>query len=152
MSTKKPINDSLLNNPIWITLIDFEALCFNLARELYTFNQPIPDFSTRNPGVLESCLETPLQKFDKNDLYPTFAKKLAALFYFLIKNHPFQNGNKRIAVTALLVVLHFNGKWMRVDSIKIYRFAKNVASSDRKDKDEVLREIEKFVIDHMINF
>jgi death-on-curing protein len=141
-----------LNNPVWITLTDFEALSFNLARELYTFNQPIPDFSTRNPGILESCLETPLQKFNKKDLYPTFAKKLAALFYFLIKNHPFQNGNKRIAVTALLVVLYSNGRWIKVDPLKIYKFAKSVASSDRKNKNEVLIRIEKFIADHMINF
>jgi len=34
-------------------------------------------------------------------LYPTLVSKASFLFYLMIKNHPFQNGNKRIAITTL---------------------------------------------------
>lgn len=152
MSTKKHIEDLLSSNPRWVKLSDFEALCFDLARELLSFEQPIPDFSTRNPGILESSLETPLQEFGGKKLYPTFERKLAALFYFLTKNHPFQNGNKRIAVTTLFTVLYFNGKWIRVNPLGLYRLAKAVSASHRGEKDKMMGKIERFVKKNIVNF
>lgn len=90
MSTKKPTGSSPRNKTNWIQLSDFEPLCFNLARELMTFSEPIPDFGTRNPGVLESCLETPLVQFEGKDLYSSFEDKLSALFYLMIKTIHFK--------------------------------------------------------------
>jgi death-on-curing protein len=48
-------------------------------------------------------------------LYPTLVATAAILFYLMIKNHPFQNGNKRIAITTLLTFLYNNNKWLRAD-------------------------------------
>lgn len=73
------------------------------------------------------------------------------LFYLLIKNHPFQNGNKRIAVTSLLVFLIENGKYLQVDPILLYRFAKEVAESDSGRKDVVVSDIEQYLRDHLID-
>lgn len=36
-----------------------------------------------------------LQSFGKKDIYPTIEEKAAHLFYFMVKNHPFVDGNKR---------------------------------------------------------
>ena len=44
-----------------ITLAHVEFVSFKLAREMLEYNEPIPDFSTRFPNVLESCLLTPFQ-------------------------------------------------------------------------------------------
>ena len=93
-----------------ITVKEVEYIAFKLAQEMLSFDEPIPDFSTRFPNILESCLATPFQSFAKKSLYPTFVSKAAMLFYLLIKNHPFQNGNKRIAMTTLFVFLYRNGK------------------------------------------
>jgi len=38
----------------------------------------------------------PFQKFSGKDLYPGLLSKAAMLFYLLIKDHPFQNGNKEL--------------------------------------------------------
>ena len=91
-----------------------EYMAHNLAQKIMEWNEPIPDFSTRYSGKLESCLKTPFQSFAKRDLYPTIEDKASILFYLMIKNHPFQNGNKRIAVTSLLTFLSMNDKWLNI--------------------------------------
>ncbi len=128
-----------------LTIQDVERLAHTLARKLMAWNEKIPAFATRYPNILESCLLTPFQTFGKKDLYPTFHKKTAILFYLMIKNHPFQNGNKRIAVTALLVFLFNNGQWLKVPKEKLYKFAVWVAESDPDLKGGVLVAIEDFV-------
>ena len=105
-----------------ITVKEVEYIAFKLAQEMLSFDEPIPDFSTRFPNILESCLATPFQSFAKKSLYPTLVSKAAMLFYLLIKNHPFQNGNKRIAMTTLFVFLYRNGKWLKVDTQELYNF------------------------------
>jgi death-on-curing protein len=63
----------------------------------------------RDRGALESSIRQPLQSFAGEDLYPSIVEKAAALGYFLIANHPFVDGNKRIGHAALEVTLVLNG-------------------------------------------
>ncbi len=133
-----------------LTVKEVEHLSFRLARELMHYNEPIPDFSTRYPHKLESCIATPFQSFGGKDLYPTLVSKGSVLFYLMIKNHPFQNGNKRIAMTTLFVFLHMNKKWMKVDTQELYNFTVWIASSPPQFKDEALKTIEKFIKEHLI--
>ena len=133
-----------------ITVQEVEFLAFRLAREHLSFDEPIPDFSTRFPNALESCLVTPFMKFSGKSLYPSLTAKGSILFYLLIKNHPFQNGNKRIALTTLLVFLHRNGKWLKVDTQEFYNFTVWVAQSPAMLKDEVVMAIEKFTKSHLV--
>ena len=134
-----------------ITIKEVEYLAFRLAREHFSFNEPIPDFSTRFPNSLESCLVTPFQKFSGKSLYPSLVSKASNLFYLMIKNHPFQNGNKRIAITTLLVFLHENGKWLKIDNQSFYNFTVWVAQSPAELKEEVVIGIEKFIRSHLTN-
>jgi death-on-curing protein len=133
-----------------ITVKEVEYIAFKLAQEMLSFDEPIPDFSTRFPNILESCLATPFQSFAKKSLYPTFVSKAAMLFYLLIKNHPFQNGNKRIAMTTLFVFLYRNGKWLKVDTQELYNFTVWVAQSPRTVKDETVKATEKFLKTHLV--
>ena len=134
-----------------LTLKEIEYLSFRLARETMSFNEPIPDFSTRFPNTLESCLATPFQTFGRKSLYPSFLAKASILFYLLIKNHPFQNGNKRIAMTTFFLFLHKNKKWLKVDTQELYNFAVWVASSPPKLKDETVKAVEKTIRTHLID-
>ena len=134
-----------------ITIKEVEYLAFRLAREHLSFNEPIPDFSTRFPNSLESCLVTPFQKFSGKFLCPSLISKASILFYLMIKNHPFQNGNKRIAITTLLVFLHENGKWFKIDNQSFYNFTVWVAQSPAELKEEVVIGIEKFIQSHLVN-
>ena len=133
-----------------ITVQEVEFLAFRLARGHLSFDEPIPDFSTRRPNLLESCLVTPFMKFSDKSLYPSLLAKGSILFYLLIKNHPFQNGNKRIALTTLLMFLHKHDKWLRVDAQELYNFTVWVAQSPAVLKDEVVMGIEKFIKSHLV--
>ena len=134
-----------------ITLQEVEYIAFKLAREKLSFDEPIPDFSSRFPNVLESCLATPFQSFSGKSLYPSLVSRAAILFYLLIKNHPFQNGNKRVAMTTLFVFLYRNKKWVEVDAQELYNFTLWVAQSPRTVKDETVKAIEKFLKAHLVN-
>ncbi|MBI3956618.1 MAG: type II toxin-antitoxin system death-on-curing family toxin [Candidatus Kerfeldbacteria bacterium] len=129
-----------------LTVDEIQYLAHRLAKETMDFDEPIPEFSTRYPGKLESCIVLPFQKFARRSLYPTMTQRAAMLFYLLIKNHPFQNGNKRIAITSLFVYLYKNKRWLRVDTQELYNFAVWVASSPSKLKDEVVTAIDKFIL------
>jgi len=87
----------------------------------------------------------PLQVFNGNELYPSLKAKLATLFFLLIKNHPFQNGNKRIAVTTMLVILALNGKWLEASPYRLYLLAVNVSSSERTEKGIQIKKIGRFI-------
>jgi death-on-curing protein len=128
-----------------ITTADIEHIAFNLARDLLAFDEPIPDYSTRFPNTLESCLITPFQKFSRKPLYPSLVKKAGILLYLMIKN-----GNKRIALTTLFVFLHRNGKWLEVDAQELYNFTVWVAQSPAVLKDEVVMGIEKFIKSRLV--
>lgn len=144
----KPSED--LPQPKWIEPEDFEFICFNLARELLSFDEPIPDYSTRDENLLNSSLSSIKQTFDKELLYPTLSAQASVLFYSLIKNHPFVNGNKRIAVISLLVFLNLNGKWLNIPPKMLYDIAVLVAGSNSKKRDEILKIIqglfEKYIV------
>ena len=63
----------------------------------------------RDKSALESALHRPFQTFEGKDLYPSVIEKVAALLESLIKNHPFNDGNKRIGYTiSRLVLLNYN--------------------------------------------
>ena len=132
-----------------ITLSDVEQISFALAQELMAFDEPIPDYSTRFPNVLESCLGVPFQWFAGKPLYRGLISKSSILFYLMIKNHPFLNGNKRIAITTLLVLLYLNGKWLYVGMQDFYDFSMRVAASRAADKNSVMLDIKKFIKDHI---
>jgi death on curing protein len=63
----------------------------------------------RDMGALESALAQPRATFDGIDLHPTITGKAAALAYSLALNHPFVDGNKRVAHAAMEVFLQLNG-------------------------------------------
>ena len=128
-----------------LDVIEIEYVAHRLAQELMEYREPIPPFNTRYPDKLESCLKTPFQTFHKKSLYPTFEMKAAMLFYLLIKNHPFQNGNKRVAVVTLLYFLDKNGRTFDVDNKLLYEFSREIAASDAKDKDPVVSSIRDFI-------
>lgn len=121
-----------------------------LAKRTMAWDEPIPEFHTRYPNILESCVQTPFQQYGGKDLYKGIEGKGAILFYLMIKNHPFQNGNKRVAITTLLVFLFLNKKWLKVDDTEFYNFAVWVAQSPRDAKDDVVKYITKFIRKYIV--
>jgi death-on-curing protein len=63
----------------------------------------------RDFGALESALAQPEMTFDGEELYPSFIEKACALAHSLCMNHPFVDGNKRVAHAAMEIFLVLNG-------------------------------------------
>ena len=79
--------------------------------------------------------------------YPTLEAKAAHLLYFVIKNHPFSDGNKRIGAYLLVDFLARNGRLFRagtpvINDVGLAALALLVAESDPKAKDIMIRLIE----------
>ena len=134
-----------------ISVEEVEYTAFRLAREHLSFDEPIPDFETRLPHRLESCLLTPFMSFGGKSPYRSLTAKAAMLLYLMIKNHPFQNGNKRLAITTLLVFLHKNHKWLRVEPSTLYEFTMWVARSPAELKDATVKGAEDFLRAHIVD-
>lgn len=134
-----------------ISIQEVECVAHTLATEMMSWDEPIPPFGTRFPGTLEGCIAVPFGAFSRRPFYSGLTGKAAALFYLMIKNHPFQNGNKRIAVATLLLFLYKNKKWITVDNVEFYNFAKWVAESNPKLKNETVAAIKKFIETYLTN-
>ncbi len=80
-------------------------------------------------GRLEATLAVPRQTMFGEELYPDIFSKAAILFYLLIKNHPFLDGNKRTAFLALMRFLNINGYTLNATNDELYQFTIDVASS-----------------------
>jgi death-on-curing family protein len=136
-------------NPL--TIQEVEYVAHRLAQELLSWDEPIPEFGSRFPNILESSLAVPFARFGNRTLYPGLVSKASILFYLIVKNHPFQNGNKRVAMTTLFYFLYKNSKWLSVDNQELYNFAKWVAASPSKLKPETVKAIERFLRTYLVD-
>jgi len=75
-------------------------------------------FGKEKDQTLKSSLGTIFQTFDGVQLYPSLEEKAANLLYFLVKNHHFTDGNKRIAAFLFLWFLEKNKALYRKDGSK----------------------------------
>ena len=133
-----------------LSVNEVEYSTYRLAVKFMTFNEPIPSFGSRFPNILESCLRVPFQTFQSRHLYKRITGKGVILFYLLIKNHPFQNGNKRIAVMTLLFFLYKNGKWLNISNKQLYDVELAVAKSKPKSKDAIINWIERILVQYLV--
>lgn len=129
----------------FLTLGHIEQVCFEYAKTHLAYLEPIPSFESRFPGKLESALGAPQRTYDGKLLYPMLPRQAAVLFYEMVKLHPFQNGNKRIATVALMVFLSLNEQWLQADWKELYDIAIIVASSKVENRDGVLGLLEEFI-------
>ena len=87
----------------------------------------------RDYGLLESALYRP-----QTGHYADLAEMAAALFESLIMNHPFVDGNKRVAFFATDVFLRLNGYKLQVNAYEAHRFLIGLLENNRCDFDNLL--------------
>jgi prophage maintenance system killer protein len=75
-------------------------------------------FGREKDDSFKSSLGALYQTFDGNEVYPSIEEKAAHLLYFVVKNHSFVDGNKRIAASFVLWFLDANGILYRQDGGK----------------------------------
>lgn len=64
----------------------------------------------RDRGGVQSAAARPFRTYDGRALYPTLEEKAAALAEGISRNHPFVDGNKRVAIAAGCLFLMLNGR------------------------------------------
>jgi len=100
----------------------------------------------------KSSLETIYQTFSGKELYPTVEEKAAYLLYFIVKNHSFVDGNKRIAAAIFICYLQKNGLLLRKNGVKriddnaLAALTLMVASSRSAEKDLMVKVILNLMI------
>lgn len=84
-------------------------------RDRYAADDPFRFEIVNGPGLL-SALTTPFQAAFGQEAFPELVDKAAALVFLLIANHPFRDGNKRIAGEAMRLFLARNGLALDADT------------------------------------
>ena len=107
-------------------------------------------FSIERDDSFRSSISTIYQSFGGVDLYPTLEDKASAILYFIVKNHSFIDGNKRIGATTFLYFLEKNHSLYkngmeRINNDALATLTILVASSRPEDK-EIMMELIKTII------
>lgn len=89
----------------------------------------------RDIGLIESAVNAPFQTFGGEFLYSSVEERAARLFYGLVKNHGFIDGNKRVALHALTVYLKIYGFRLNSSQAERVEVTMKVAASKMTDKE-----------------
>lgn len=94
-----------------------ELTAEQLGKALETFKQTLSEKGEasdlfgveRTTGTVSGIVGNVMQTFDGKPLYPTIEEKAAHLLYFMVKNHPYIDGNKRSGAYSFVWFLHRTG-------------------------------------------
>ena len=110
-------------------------------------------FGREKDQSLRGSLGAVMQSFDSKDLYPSLEEKAAQLLYFLVKNHSFVDGNKRIAAALFLWFMEKNGMLYRADGSRhiadnaLVAITLMIAESDPNQKDILTKVVVNLIKD-----
>ncbi len=113
----------------------------DLKRELIKNKEATELFATeRAVGNIEGIIGNVMQSFGGKALYPTLEEKAAHLLYFMVKNHPFTDGNKRSGAFAFVWFLRkMKAKGARnINPASLTVLTLLIAESDPKKKDQMV--------------
>ena len=131
---------------------DSRIITYSECLELITklkFNNESNIFGLERNHGLESILNDIYLTFDGKDVYESIELKACNFLYTLIKNHPFVDGNKRIAATLFIYFLNYYGLLYKndkqiIDNNTLTAMTLLIAESSPKEKE--------IIIDLVMNF
>ncbi len=97
-------------------------------------------FGKKRGGSFEGSIAAIFQSFDGEELYETVPEKAAHLLYFIIKDHPFYDGNKRIGALLFVLFLTINDYHLtkngetKISDRALTAIALLIAESEPKEK------------------
>jgi prophage maintenance system killer protein len=123
--------------------------CIKLIHNTMFANQG-DQFAIERDDSFKGSISTIYQSFGGNDLYPTLEDKASALLYFIVKNHSFIDGNKRIGATIFLYFLEKNNALYkdgkeRINNDALATLTILVATSKPEDKDIMMQLIKTII-------
>lgn len=133
-----------------VHILDYDE-CLTLIRTL-RFNEESDLFGVEKDDSFKSSIATIYQSFEGEELYPSVQEKAANLLYFIVKNHSFHDGNKRIAATIFLYFLEKNGLLYRGDQKTVSDSALvattiMIAESKPEEKDVMTSLVMNFLVE-----
>lgn len=99
----------------------------------------------RDIGLIESAINRPFQTYDGIELYPEIKSKISAITYSLINNHGFVDGNKRIGVSVMLLLLRLNDIEIEYKQEELVDLGIKIAENKCKEED-----IKKWIESHSL--
>jgi death-on-curing family protein len=122
-----------------------------LKSELLRKKEASDLFGHERQKALAGIIGSIYQTFAGKELYPTIEEKASHLLYFIIKDHPFSDGNKRIAAFLFIVFLAKNNYLLRKNGEKkindntLVAVALLIAESNPKQKDLLVKLVMNFL-------
>ena len=128
------------------TLDDCFHLTIEIVREIHA--EALKEFGglngIRDEGLLASAVFAPQSSFAGKSPYTDLIDVAAAYLFYLCRNHPFLDGNKRTAMGAAIVFLRLNGVEPAPDSEAWERLVLDVASS-KLGREQTTQRLRKLV-------
>ena len=119
---------------------ELQKALMELRQELISKKQAAEIFGQEiSKGFVEGIVGNVFQSFNKKDVYPTVEGKAAHLLYFMVKNHPFVDGNKRSGAFAFIWFLRRAGilrATLTPEALTALTLL--VAESNPKDKEKIV--------------
>ncbi|MBX9866581.1 MAG: virulence protein RhuM/Fic/DOC family protein [Burkholderiales bacterium] len=106
---------------------------------LLAIGEATPLFGNERNDQLQSILSNLDQTMFGEELYRSVEEKAANLFYMVIKDHPFSDGNKRIGSFLFLLYIQLNKLPLKIDNIGLTSLALLIAESDPQQKNLLIR-------------
>jgi len=100
-------------------------------------------YGVRDINLLSSAVYMPEASFDGEYLHKTIPAMAATYTYHLCQNHPFIDGNKRVALASALVFLDINGYQFHCEDGILYGKIMDVAKGEAK-KEELISFFEEY--------
>ncbi len=91
----------------------------------------------RDLGLLESAAARPLASAFGEDAYPDLESKAAALAHSIARNRALVDGNKRLALAALIAFLGVNGRRLTWSNDEAFHHITEIAAGDLDDVSEI---------------
>jgi len=98
----------------------------------------------RDEGLLESAVAAPQATFGGTSPFADLVEIAAAYLFYLCRNHPFVDGNKRVSMTSAIVFLRLNGIEPAADGPEWEELVLDVAAS-RLDREQTTARLRKLV-------
>jgi len=147
------LNSDFLNENITYQIKYDEAIAAitELKKQLINAKEATQLFGNQKDDSFSGILGNIIQSFDGHYLYPSIEEQAANLLYFVIKNHPFSDGNKRIGAFMFVWFLEKNkhrfkkNGELKINDNALVALALLVAQSDPADKDLMVQLIVNLV-------
>ena len=95
------------------------------------------DYAVRDYGLLEAALARPRAIAFGKDAYPGLDAKAAALLHSIARNHALIDGNKRLALAALIAFYGLNGRRLTLTNDGAYELVMSVAAGQLDTVDDI---------------